>query len=216
MEVLSEDTELHHVEVLSEDAELHHVEVLLEDAGLHHVEVLSEDVELHHMEVLSEDAELHHVEILLEDAELHHVEAHSEQLRPEDAQVILVHNAEILSVAMIAVKVVFLDAIVVQMVMFLTIIMVKVTIVMTLTAKILHSGADPIILVEVVLDVIQELVAFQVVVVSSAKPAYVDNKVNLAAVHAVDLVPVLSVDVVVLERLRMDLFLVFVNDDYEN
>ena len=216
MEVLSEDAELHHVEVLSEDAELHHVEVLLEDAGLHHVEVLSEDVELHHMEVLSEDAELHHVEILLEDAELHHVEAHSEQLRPEDSQVILVHNAEILSVAMIVVKVVFLDAIVVQMVMFLTIIMVKVTIVMTLTAKILHSGADPIILVEVVLDVIQEPVAFQVVVVSSAKPAYVDNKVNLAAVHAVDLVQVLSVDVVVLERLRMDLFLVLVNDDYEN
>ena len=208
MEVLSEDAELHHVEVLSEDAELHHVEVLLEDAGLHHVEVLSEDVELHHMEVLSEDAELHHVEILLEDAELHHVEAHSEQLRPEDTQVILVHNAEILSVAMIVVKVVFLDAIVVQMVMFLTIIMVKVTIVMTLTAKILHSDGDLIILKEVVLDVIQEPVAFQVVVVSSAKPAYVDNKVNLAAVLMVDLVPVLSVDVVVLERLRMDLFLV--------
>ena len=212
MEVLSEDAELHHVEVLSEDAELHHVEVLLEDAGLHHVEVLSEDVELHHMEGLSEDAELHHVEILLEDAELHHVEAHSEQLRPEDAQVILVHNAEILSVAMIFVKVVFLDAIVVQMVMFLTIIMVKVTIVMTLTAKILHSDGDLIIFKEVVLDVIQE----PVVVVSSAKPAYVDNKVNLAAVLMVDLVPVLSVDVVVLERLRMDLFLVLVNDDYEN
>ena len=192
------------------------MEVLLEDAGLHHVEVLSEDVELHHMEVLSEDAELHHVEILLEDAELHHVEAHSEQLRPEDAQVILVHNAEILSVAMIFVKVVFLDAIVVQMVMFLTIIMVKVTIVMTLTAKILHSDGDLIIFKEVVLDVIQEPVAFQVVVVSSAKPAYVDNKVNLAAVLMVDLVPVLSVDVVVLERLRMDLFLVLVNDDYEN
>jgi len=195
------------------------------------VEVLSEVAELHHKEAHSEDVELHHKEAHSEDVELNQVETHLEQLNSEEVQPALVHHMEVLSAAVILVKVDFLDVIVVQMAMFLTIIMVKETIAMTITAKILHSVADPIIILEVVSDVIQEPV------VSSAKPDYVDNKVNLVAIPVVDLVPVLSVDLVAIlvvdlvailvvdlvpvlvvdpELLTPDLLLVVLYDDHEN
>lgn len=82
----------------------------------------------------------------------------------------LVHHVEVLSVA---VMVLTLDATVVKVVLFLTIIMVVATDVPIFTAKILHVLT--VTLVEVALDAILEPVVFQVVVVSSANPAYVDN-----------------------------------------
>jgi hypothetical protein len=137
----------------SEDAQValvHHVEV-----NLLNVEVLSVDVELHHMEV--------HLEHQMEDAQValvHHVE-------------VLLLNLEVLSGAAIMVKEVILDAIVVKMVMFLTIIMVLATDVQTFTVKALHMIVET--LVEGTSDTIQEPVVFQVAVVNSANPAYVDN-----------------------------------------
>jgi hypothetical protein len=137
----------------SEDAQValvHHVEV-----NLLNVEVLSVDLELHHMEV--------HLEHQMEDAQValvHHVE-------------VLLLNLEVLSGAAIMVKEVILDAIVVKMVMFLTIIMVLATDVQTFTVKALHMIVET--LVEGTSDTIQEPVVFQVAVVNSANPAYVDN-----------------------------------------
>ena len=133
---------------------VHHVEV-----NLLNVEVLSVDVELHHVEVHLE----HQMEDIQEDAQValvHHVE-------------VLLHHVEVLSGAAIMVKEVILDAIVVKMVMFLTIIMVLATDVQTFTVKALHMIVET--LVEGTSDTIQEPVVFQVAVVNSANPAYVDN-----------------------------------------
>jgi hypothetical protein len=77
---------------------------------------------------------------------------------------------EVLSVD---VTVVIPDAIVVQTVLFLTIIMVVATDVQTFMVYLLNLIA--VIVVEEALDAILEPVVLQVVVVSLAKPAYVDN-----------------------------------------
>ncbi len=127
------------------------------------------------------------------------MEAHLEH-NQEDAKEALVHHVEVLSAAVTGV---ILDAVIVKMAMFLTIIMVMAMDVQIFMVKVLHLPS--VTLAEVALDQIQELVVFQVVVVSSANPVYVDNQVKLVLVEVsvdvvlvltVDLVPVLAVDLV--------------------